>query len=398
MAKTLDEIFDSDDLGLLEVKAKVNPIKTDEDRLIDTFLEITAFVEKNGREPNNSSMAEYGLLSKLKSIRENEKHKILLKPFDKHNLLGEVKIEIKSIDDILREDTLGLLNSESDASLYNFKHTPRQTDKREEADFIAQRKPLSDKEFEKYEILFQQVHRELKDGKRRLIAFKDAEKNLIEGNFYLVDGLLCYLESSNAEKILKQNKSGDRVRLEGRTVTIFENGTKSNMLFRSLGKAILKNGKMVTNPYTSAGNELLSNMGIVSEPDVESGWIYVLRSKQKKLKDIPNLFKIGFSVNKVEDRIKNAEQEATFLYAGVEVVSTYRCFNVNTHNFENLLHRFFGNVCLNVDVFNKQNQRITPREWFIVPLEIVDEAINMIINGSIVNFRYDEKTQKIVLK
>ncbi len=398
MAKTLDDIFDSDEFGLLDVKAKVNRVKTDEDRLIGTFMEINAFVEQNGREPSVNSMAEYGLLSKLKNIRENDKHKVLLKPFDKHNLLGEVEIENRSIDDILNDDVLGLLDNESELSLYDFKHTPKQSEKRAETDFVAQRKPMSEKEFKKYEVLFHQVHKELKENKRKLVEFRDAEKNLIEGNFYLVDGLLCYLEKAGAKKVLKQNKSGDRVRLEGRTKTIFENGTVSNMLFRSLGKAILKNGKMVTNTDESAEEELLINSGMVSETDTHSGWIYVLRSKHPKLQDIPNLYKIGFSANKVEDRIKNAAQESTFLFADVDVVEKYACYNIDIHNFENLLHRFFGNVCLNVDVFDKQNQRITPREWFVVPFAIIDEAVNMIINGSIVNYKYDEVKKKIILK
>lgn len=399
MAKTLDEIFDSDDLGLLDVKAKVNPVKTDEDRLIDTFLEINAFVEKNEREPSITSMAEYGLLSKLKSIRENEKHKVTLKPFDKFNLLGEVDIETKSLDDVLENDTLGLLSdNEIETSLYDFRHVPKEREKRAETDFVAQRKPMTEKEFAVYDALFKQVHAELKANKRKLVAFSDAEKNLIEGNFYLVDGLLCYFESSEAEKVLKKNKSGNRTRLEGRTVTIFENGTKSNMLFRSLGKAILKNGKMVTNTDEYAANELLLNSNMVSEADVQSGWIYVLKSSHPKLKDIPDVYKIGFSTQKVADRIKNSKQESAFLYTDVQVVSTYKCYNLNTQNFENLLHRFFGSACLNIDIYDKHNQRVTPREWFVVPLPIINEAVNMLINGSIVNYRYDEVRKKIELK
>ncbi len=398
MAKTLDDIFESDDLGLLNVKSKVNLVKTDEDRLVDTFMEINSFVDKNKREPSNSSMAEYGLLSRLKALRENEAHKIILKPFDKHNLLGVVNIETQSMDEILSDDSLGLLEVDTETSLYDFNHTPKHTEKRAESDFVAKRKPISEKDFARYEVMFQQVHKELKENKRKLVEFNDPETNLVLGNFYLIDGLLCFLENTDVEKTRKYNKLGGEVRLDGRTRTIFENGTVSNMLFRSLGKAILKNGKMITNTSANTEDELLANMGIVSEPDVESGWIYVLSSKHPKLKDIPNLYKIGFSANKVEDRIKNAEKEATFLFADVQIVSTYRCINVNTHNFENLLHRFFGNVCLDIDVFNKQNQRITPREWFVVPIGIIDEAINMLINGSIVNYTYDSVKNKIILK
>src|SRR5690625_2305047 len=192
-------------------------------------------------------MAEYSLHARLTEYRNNERTKSILKAFDRHNLLGEVKHEIESIDDILESDELGLLETDGDPSIFTFKHAPK-PGSRAEADYVAQRKPMSERKFKKYEAMFQQVHKELKEGKRKLLPFSDAERNLIEGNFYLVDGLLAYLEVSNAEEVLKQNKSGDRVRLEGRTVTIFENGTVSNMLFRSLGKLFRRTVGWVPTP------------------------------------------------------------------------------------------------------------------------------------------------------
>lgn len=400
MAKTLDEIFEDDEFGLLDdVKPKTSVVKSDEDRLIDSFQEINAFYEKNQREPSPSSMSEYGLLSRLKSLRNNEKHKIICKPFDKFNLLGYVDIPKPSLDEIIETDDLGLLDLEEDLSIYEFKHTPKPED-RAKTDFVAQRKPISEKEFAKYEKMFQQVHKELSEGKRKLLPFNDAEKNLIEGNFYLVDGILAYLDVSDAEKILKKNKSGNRVRLEGRTVTVFENGTMSNMLFRSLGKAIQKNGKMVTEPEEKSEEDLFKNAGLVSEEDVKSGWIYVLKSKSRnpKIAEIKDLYKIGFSTTKVEERIKNASKEATYLFSDVEIVEKFVCYNLNTHQFENLIHRFFGNCCLNIDIYNDKKQRITPREWFVVPLSVILQVINLIISGGIINYKYDAENKALVLK
>ena len=398
MAKSLDDIFNDDAFGLLDYRENKTIVKTDDDRLIDSFLEINAFFEKNGREPSTSSMSEYGFLSKLKNFRNNEQHKKIVKGFDKFNLLGDVKIDDITIDDILGDDELGILESDSDQSIFNFNHTPKE--ERASTDFFAQRKPMSDKEFENYEIMFRQVHKELKEGKRKLGEFNNAETNLIEGKFYLVDGLLAYLEISHAEKMIKENKSGDRVRLEGRTVTIFENGTKSNMLFRSLGKAISKNGKLITDTAENIEEELWKNAGIVSEEDVKSGWIYVLKSKSKntEIQSLKNLYKIGFSSSSVENRIKNASKEATYLFADVEIVATYKCYNLNTQNFENLLHRFFGNTCLNIDVFNDKNQRSNPREWFVVPLKTINEVIDLIISGGIVNYKYDTEMGKLIYK
>lgn len=399
MAKTLDDIFNDDEFGLLDAKAKTAVIKTDEDRLIDSFMEINNFFEKNNREPSSTSMSEYGLLSRLKAIRENDKHKVVLKPLDKYNLLGHVEMPVPKLEDILDDDDLGLLDIDTDNSIHVFKHTPKDSD-RIKADYIAQRKPMKEKDFKKYELMFQQVHKELKEGKRKLLDFYDAEDNLTEGNFYLVDGILAYLEFSNAEKVLKENKSGNRVRLEGRTVTIFENGTISNLLFRSLGKAIQKNGKAISNTTESTEEELFKNAGLVSEEDIKSGWIYVLKSKSRnpKIQEIKDLYKIGFSTTKVGDRIKNASKEPTYLFADVEIIATYKCYNLNTHNFENLLHRFFGESCLNIDIYNEKKQRITPREWFVVPLPVINEVIELIISGGIVNYRYDVKNQKLIFR
>lgn len=399
MPKSLEDIFNDDAFGLLDFKENKTIVKSDDDRLIDSFLEINDFFEKTGREPSDTSMSEYGLYARLKNLRAEEKYKKIVKGFDKFNLLGEVQIEDISIDDILSDDTLGLLDTESDYSIFNFNHTPKAED-RAPTDFMAQRKPMSDSEFEKYETMFRQVHKELKEGKRKLAEFNNAELNLIEGKFYLIDGIIAYLEVSNAEKLLKENKSGDRVRLEGRTITIFENGTKSNMLFRSLGKAILKNGKLITDTNEYSEDELFKNAGLVSEEDVKSGWIYILKSKSKnpEIAALKDLYKIGFSTSSVQKRIVNAKKETTYLFADVEIVASYKCYNLNTQNFESLLHRFFGKSCLNVDVYNDKKQRSNPREWFVVPLPIINEVIDLIISGGILNYNYDMESQKLFLK
>lgn len=399
MAKSLDDIFNDDDFGLLESQQKQSFVRTDEDRLIDSFEEINLFYEKNNREPSTTSMSEYTLSARLKGFRANERNKSILKAFDRFNLLGEVELKIETLDDILSDDDLGLLDGSGDTSIFEFKHTPKEGS-RASADYIAQRKSISERDFQKYELMFKQVHKELKEGKRKLLNFTNAEDNLIEGNFYLVDGLLCYLEVSKAEKVVKENKSGDRIRLEGRTVTIFENGTISNMLFRSLGKAIQKNGKIVTNTDEGMYNQLQENFNSVKEEDVPSGWIYVLKSKSEnpEIQNLENLYKIGFSKNPVQERIKNASKEATYLFADVEIIDSRACFNVNIQKLEGLIHRFFAEACLDIDLYDKSGNRYIPREWFVVPLHVIDEVIQLLLNGNIVNYQYDILTKEIKLK
>jgi len=399
MAKTLDDIFNDDDFGLLNAKDKSAHIKTDEDRLIDSFEEINAFFEKNKREPAGGSMSEYNLLARLKGFRTDERKKKILKPFDRFDLLGYVEMEKKTFDEILEDDDLGLLNTDADTSIFEFKHTPK-PDERAETDFVAQRQPIPEEEFKKYEIMFQQVHKDLKDGKRKLRDFHKLENNLQQDNFYLLDGILLYLEYAETEQKLRGINTGGRVQLDGRTITIFENGTRSNMLFRSLGKSLQKNGKLVTQLNEAYLNDLSVNTNVVSEEDIQSGWIYVLKSKSPnpKIAEIQNLYKIGFSKVNVADRIKNAPNEATYIFADVEIVATYKCYNLNTQQLENLLHRFFGESCLNIDVFDKAGNRFMPREWFIAPLSIIEQAINLIISGEIIKYRYDSINDELIVK
>lgn len=392
---SLDDIFNDDEFGLLESKAKTSNIKSEEDRLIDSFEEINAFYDKNGREPNASSMSEYGLLAKLKNFRQDEEKKKIVKPFDKYNLLGNVEIEKPTIDEIFNDDDFGLLDTEKDLSIFQYKHIPAE---RAETDFVAQRKPLKEKDFRPYEAMFQKVHQEIKEGKRRIMTFYNIEKNLQIGNFYIIDGILLYLESADLEQEQRELKSGNRIRIDGRTRTIFENGTYSNMLFRSLGKQIQKEGKLITNTYESTENELFINANLVKEEDIQTGWIYVLKSQSTnpKVATIKDLYKIGFSSTPIDERIKNAKSEATYLFADVIKIVSYKIYNRNADKLEQLLHRFFGSTCLDIDLFIENGQRLTPREWFVVPFEIIEEAIQLILNEEIIKFKYDTENKMII--
>lgn len=391
--KILKDIFDNDPLGLLNVKPATSPARNEDERLVASFNEISDFYEKNNKEPEQGGgIQEHQLYARLKSLRENSAKIEILKPHDKFGLLNfEIKI-IHSFDDIFNDDDLGILKDDSEG-LFDFKHIQK-IDERASADFVARRKPCKD--FSKYEQQFKDVQSDLKNGKRRLITFK--EENLRAGDFYVHNGVLLYLEKVDDKKEVQEYKSGSRERKDGRTRVLFENGTESNMLFRSLYKALLANGKAISQNVDEVNESFLESFSNVTEHDEEAGYIYILKSKSDKqeIKEIQNLFKIGFSKSNVEDRVRNAIQEPTYLMADVRIVMTYKCYNMNPQKFEQLIHNFFGNSCLNIDVFDKDGNRYTPREWFIAPVGIIDQAIHLIISGDIVKYRYDSTNEEIV--
>ncbi|HZK93958.1 MAG TPA: GIY-YIG nuclease family protein [Prolixibacteraceae bacterium] len=388
----LDEIFGNDPFGLLNVKASTSSARNADERLIASFQEICDFYEVNNHEPEQGSgIQEHGLYSRLKGIRADQTKMEMLKAFDQFSLLSVVQKEFASLDDILDDDSLGLLADDSEG-LFDYQHIPK-PDERAMADFVARRKPCPD--FQKYEEGFKVVQKDLSATKRKLILFK--EDNLREGDFYVHNGILLLLEKVDFEEEVQPFRSGNRIRKDGRTRIIFENGTESNMLYRSLYKILLANGKAVTSNIDKVNVEFIEKFSNITDEDQDSGLIYILKSKSERpeIKEIRNLYKIGFSKIAVEDRIKNARLEPTYLMADVRIVMVYKCFNMNTQKLEQLLHNFFGKSCLNIDVFDKSSNRHIPREWFIAPLEVIEQAIHLIISGDILNFRYDAENEVI---
>lgn len=395
---TLEDIFNDDEFGILDSKPKSSNIKSEDERLIESFLEINAFFEKNRREPEATNITEFKLLSRLKALKNDAKKREFLKPHDIHNLLN-TKEEIKSVADILKDDQFGILDTEETLSIFQLKNIPNSSE-RADADFVARRKPMKSTEFKPYEALFKQVHKDIRERKRSIKRFYSSEKNLKKGSYYILDGVLLFLEEIDAELKEVELASGNRSRKDGRTRIIFENGTMSNMYFRSLGKQLLNNGHIVTKTEKETSKELFDSANAVNEDDLDTGWIYILKSKSthKEIESINNLYKIGYSTVPVPERIKNASKEATYLFADVEIVAAYKTYNLNTQKFEHLIHRFFAEACLNIDINDEKGRRITPREWFAVPLQIIDKVIQLTISGDIVNYRYDKVNEVLLEK
>lgn len=415
--KVLDEIFNNDPLGLLNIKPKKSNTRTADERLLASFQEINEFIvnKKKEPEPNTTNIAEYQLYSRLKSLREDSQKVEQLKPYDTYNLFPEIDIsqvnepqaeylsagqagnkpkEITSLDDIFGDDSLDILGGD-DAGLFDFKHTPKDYE-RAQADFVARREPCKD--FDKYEQKFRAVQKDLAAGKRKLIDFK--QNNLQEKAFYVHNGVLFYLEKISISQKEHYKKNGTRVREDGRTRCIFENGTESNMLKRSVEKILYANGRVVTENMDKVNEDFIENFSSITDEDEEAGYIYVLKSKStdERISNIQDLYKVGYSKTDVEERIKNADKEPTYLMAPVRIKGAWKCFNMNPQKLEQLLHNFFGNSCLEIDVFDEKGKRHTPREWFIAPFEVIEQAIELIINGKIVNYKYDNAFGSIVKK
>jgi len=391
--KKLQEIFENDPLGLLNIKPSNSPAQNEYGRLVESFMVVNDFYKKTNREPEQGGgIQEHQLYSRLRSFRENPDKIEVLSKYDTYGLLNFEQEKINSLEELLNDDALGLLDDDSEG-LFDLKYITKQDD-RASADFVARRKPCKD--FHKYESLFKDVQKELSNGKRKLIEFKLG--NLREGAFYVHNGILFLIEKIELTQKEHYKADGTRVREDGRTHCIFENGTESNMLKRSVEKILYANGQVVSENADKVNESFLEKFGNITDEDQEAGFIYILKSKseKKEIREIQHLYKIGFSKTTVEDRIKNAFQEPTYLMTEVRIVMAYKCYNMNPQKLEQLLHNFFGNSCLNFDIFDKNGNRHTPREWFIAPLDIIEQVIQFIISGEIVKYKYDSLNIDIV--
>lgn len=397
--KILEEIFNNDPFGLLKVQVKYSSVRTEDEMLVDKFNEIVLFYENNNHTeptPNILDVKEYELYSRLKSLRENPDNIEKLTALDIYGLLHNDKQEINSFDDIFNDKIFSLLNNDTEG-LFDFKHTPQEYDKAN-TDFIARRKPC--KNFKKYEVLFKEIQSDLANDKRKLIPF--TESLLKPGNFYVNNGILLFLESVDYRKRIwrRGEKEPNRLREfeDGRTRTIFENGTESKMLLRSLAKALIMNGRAVTENIHKVNMDFESTLKSITDEDQEAGYIYVLKSmsKDSRISSMQNLYKIGYSKTDITERIKNAEKEPTYLMAPVDYIAGWKCYNMNPQKFEQLIHNFFGKSCLEVDVFDEKGKRHSPREWFIAPLEVIEQAVDLIINGKVVSYKYDPENMTII--
>jgi hypothetical protein len=236
------------------------------------------------------------------------------------------------------------------------------------------------------------VQEDLASGKSKLVKYHDSQLN--QGNFFVHNGIVLYLEKVIDLELDKFGKS------DGRTKIIFENGTESNMKLMSLRKNLFINGKGITHSSDKETEDFLEIFGDITDEDEEAGYIYVLSSQSTdpQISEIRNLYKIGYSTTPVANRVKNAEKEPTYLMAPVHIEAEYKTFNMNTQKFEQLLHNFFGASCLNIDIWDEKLRRRTPQEWFVVPLSIIDRAVEMIGTEEIKYYKYDRELEAIVLR
>lgn len=367
---------------------------TSSDRLIAGFQEILEFYEINGRLPEDCG-SERTLYHKWKGILKKDARVQRCRPFDTLGLLPQESQVVKEpdvrnqremteeekLEAILNDPLLSNVQPGEDLDLFDVPEYMRQRlEARKEAEYIGKRIPCED--FDKYADNFKEIQSGLKTGKYKLVKF--SESMLKVGCYFVEQGMIGYLAAFEHEG----KKSNGRK--DGRTRVIYENGSEADIKFRTITKNLAVDGYSIID-CSDLTDEEFEQKFTLSDKDIESGTIYVLRSKSTRpeIAAIKNLYKIGFTVTSVESRIANAKNEPTYLCADVEVVATWKVYNVKSSTFESLIHKLFGNARLQVIVDGHH-----PKEWFIVPFPIIEQAIINMVQGRPVMF--DSQLQQLI--
>ena len=358
-----------------------------EERIIAGFEDVVRFYEEHGRAPDHGEekdIFERLYAVRLDRLRELEECRTLLTPLDAHGLLNNAP-EADPLDDLdddaLLAELQGLDQSEDITKL---RHVMSREERRA-AEEIAQRERCAD--FEKFEPLFKQAQADLDSGARSTRPFvKDAgflKADIAQGQFFILGGQVAYV-ATVGEPIKAPNGETD-----ARLRVIYSNGTESNLLLRSFQRALYKDdaGRRLTDPVSGP---LFADQA--DEGEVENGTIYVLRSQSDhpfvaEHREI--IHKIGVTGGSVDARISGADKSATYLLADIEVVATYKVFGMKPRQLEALLHRVFSPALLDLTLEDRFGNPVKPREWFLLPLTAIDEAVQRIRDGSIVDYRYD---------
>ena len=382
-----------DALGVDAEPRKKAALTPREERIIAGFEEIQRFVEQNGRSPQHGEdrdIFERLYAVRLERIGAQTDCRELVEALDYQQLLSESvslpDIELLDNDALLSE--LGIDDTVSENDLTQLQHVKPRSEINA-AEEIATR--FVCKDFAVFKPLFERVQNELNSGARETRPFKD-QADIKVGDWFILSGQKVYVAEMGEEFITDYGRKDSRLR------AIYDNGTETDILLRSLQRALNKD-KTGRRIIEISHGPLFD--GTEEDDDQSSGTIYVLRSQANHplINDNRQLIhKIGVTSGSIEKRIANASSDPTFLLADVDIAASYKLSNINRSKLENILHRFFDSARLSIEIQDRFGKPVSPREWFMVPLYAIDDAVEKIQDGTIGKYKYDLVNAKLVLR
>lgn len=361
-----------------------------EERIIAGFEEIERFVEEQGRLPQHGEdrdIFERLYAVRLDRLRDSAECRELLQPLDTQGLLdatADPSPPPADQDDADLLADLGLdVTAEDDITRLTHVRSRQEIKAAEE---VAQRTPCAD--FKQFKPRFKQVQADLDTGQRQTLKYQD-NAAVNPGDWFILDGHKILVADMGEPFISDYGRQDRRLRV------IYDNGTESDLLLRSLQRALNKDktSRRITNPDLGP---LFSS--IPAEDDVRTGSIYVLRSQSDDpfiAQHQEVIHKIGVTSGDVKKRIANAKKDPTYLLAEVEVVAEYKLVGIDGKKLETMLHHFFDSARLDVELQDRFGIPVKPREWFFLTLSVIDTAVEKVLAGTLDEFYFDRETMSL---
>ncbi len=448
--KSLDEIFDNDPFGLLnDVKPQKASLSRD-DKLQRSANEIENFIRDKHRLPadDSSDFAEKILARRYKALSgkdaaaaqalqllcltlqqtddaQQKAYKNEPAALTEHAPCSgsneaaadtetddaadaaesQQHAEYKTLDEIFNEaDELGLFAGLD--ALENLEPERPEIKQRRKARFISKTEPC--RNFFNYEPLFDEASELLKQHVLRPVKFKGYEFDLQPGQFFFLNGLMVLVADCDRQNIIRENnKASFRLKL------VFANETQSSPLNYSFLEALnIDDNAYFIAPFNQQGQVFLDkaaakaleiNRAASVHGEEISGYLYVLISLSsnsviRNFMQHSELVKIGFCTTSVEERIKNAEHDPTYLYAPVQIVRAYSCHGIDPHQFERIVHALLWSHRLNIELTDEAGHAYQPREWFTISAKTACDIIERILNHTIDQYRIDPIQGKLKRK
>jgi hypothetical protein len=380
-----------DELGIDIAPDQSGQRSAKEERIIAGFEEIERFVEEQGRLPQHGEdrdIFERLYAVRLDRMRESEECREVLQPLDSRKLLDvEVDANLTTEEELTDEELLASLGIDLDSQndVTQLKHV-RSRAEIKAAEEVAQRTPCQD--FDDFQPIFEKVQNELKTGERQTLKYQD-NADIQQGDLFILDGQKVIVAEMGDPFVSDYDRQDCRLRV------IYDNATESDLLMRSLQRALNKDkaSRRITKSDFFGSLPLFSQ--VEAADDLVTGYIYVLRSQSEHPFIVEHrsvIHKIGVTGGDVKKRIANAKKDPTYLLADVEIVATFKLANINQKGLEALLQKFFSSARLDLELIDRFDTPVKPQEWFFVPLNVIEEVIEKIQAGTIDRFRYDRST------
>lgn len=397
------------ELGLDIVPAEPKKLSAKDQRIIAGFEEIERFVFEHGRAPEhgeNCDIFERLYAVRLDQLRASDECREILSGLDSRGLLDAIdNASLRAADTLNDEALLASLGLDPDADetgtdssdVTQLVHVRSRSEINAAAD-VAQRTPCED--FDKFQPIFDSVQHELETGDRQTIKYKD-NADVNKGDLFILDGHKVIVADIGDPFVGEHGRPDRRLRV------VYDNATESDLLLRSLQRALNKDKASRRISTSNLGPLFSSYQGLHSkasdaeeENKLPTGYIYVLSSQSEHpfiAKNRSVVHKIGVTGGSVESRIANAKKDSTYLLADVEIVRKFKLVNINRKKLEALIQRFFSSAQLELALTDRFGNLVKPKEWFLVPVTAIEEAVDKIRDGTIDQFRYDRETASLVI-